>query len=53
MLVPVTPGMLVVEAERMEELMLDDPTIETAERRQRNHLVTSISADTGPATTAQ
>lgn len=48
-LVPVTPGMLMVEAERVEELVLNDPVIETAVHGQRDHLLPPVSANGRPA----
>lgn len=48
-LVPVTPCMFMVEAESMEELMLNDTTIKTTVHRQRDYLLPSISADGCPA----
>lgn len=52
-LVPVAPCMLMVEAQCVEELVLNDPMIKTTIHRQRNHLLTSISANSGPAPTSQ
>lgn len=52
-LVPVTPGMLMVEAERMEELMLNNPVFEAARHIQRDHLLPSVSADGRPAPAVQ
>lgn len=52
-LVPVAPGVLMVEAERVEELMLNDPVIETTIDRQRDHLLPPVSADSRPAPAVQ
>ena len=48
-LVPVAPGVLVVEAERVEELVLNDAVIEAAVHRQRDHLLPPVPADGRPA----
>lgn len=50
-MVSVAPRVLMVEAQCVQELVLNDPTIETTKGRQREHLLTSLSADSGPAPT--
>lgn len=52
-LVPVTPGVLMVEAERMEELVLNDPVFQAVERIQRDHLPPPVPADGRPAPAVQ
>lgn len=48
-LVPVTSGVLMVEAKRVEELVLNDAMFQTAKHRQRDHLLPPVSADVRPA----
>lgn len=42
-----------VEAQCVEEFVLNDPMMKTAIHRQRNHLLPSISANGSPAPTGQ
>ena len=48
-LVPVSPCVFMVEAQCVEELVLNDPTLQTTVHGQRNHLPAALFADGGPA----
>lgn len=50
-LVPVAPGMFMVEAQSVEQLVLNGSMIQTTIDRQRHHLRTPVSANGGPAST--
>lgn len=48
-LVPVAPGVLVIEAQRVQQLVLDDATVHTAIGRQRDQLPSTVPPHSRPA----
>lgn len=49
MVVPVTAGLFVVEAQSVEQLVLDGSMVEASTTGQRHHLLTTTTADVGVA----